>query len=109
MKFPSVSALLSYLAATGYHLVNVETFSTDFGSAGRSLGIDAQYVRIEDGTKRATCAVRVMLRRYSYGLHRMLDVEEVSAEFASYYGDAIHTAATRYPAAGPTLGAVVAA
>ena len=69
--------------------------------------VDARYLRVVDGTVRCACEVRVVLRRYSYGLECMVDVEEVTAEFRPVFGSAVITEATTWPTfAGESLGEI---
>lgn len=106
--YPSLSTFLADLAKLGdYHLRTVDVGSTNFGSRGSSLFIDATYVRVVDDTERATCRARLHLRRYSYGLDRVIDVEEVNAEFCSVYSGGLLTDRTTFPTfAGESLGLV---
>lgn len=106
--FPSLDAFIGHLATLGgYHLTSVRPWESSCGSAGSAAGVDVTYTRVVDGTTRAVCRARLLIRRYSYGLSRIVDDGKVTADFGAIYGAAIYTNETRYPAfSGTDLGSV---
>ena len=101
---PTINAVLSDLAARGFHLMSVRPWIRDCGSPEwENRGIEAKYVRLVNGTVRCVETVRWLYIRHGQPVDRVYE-----RDVCPVFGVAVYTSSTVYPAfTGDTLGAVV--